>query len=162
MHSTVGKYSHGLNIFTEKYPYCFFQRLRSNFQFSMKSQLFIKKFVQNVLGCTCPDKVFEQIEDRMVASTSSSHTRSITVGGRLLIYVWEVNGVKNLQEGILAMLETGKKERDARGLNRFRAVLAVETPQTVAPQADLIFSLFEGKDDRMHIHVVLVNDLKNS
>jgi hypothetical protein len=126
----------------------------------MKSQLRIKKFVQNVLGCTCPDKVFEQIEDRMVAPTSSPHTRSITIGRRLLIYVWEVDGLKGLKEGIFAMLETGKNERDARGLNRFRAVLAVETPQTVEPQANLCLSQFEGKDDRMHIHVVPLKDLK--
>ncbi len=53
-----------------------------------------------------------------------------------------------------------KKERDASGLNRFRAVLAVETPQTVTPQADLAFSLFEGKDDHMHIHVVAKDALK--
>ena len=127
----------------------------------MKSPLLIKNFVQNVLGCTCPDKVFEQIEDRHVQLSSSPHSRSITIGGRLLIYVWEVDGQKDLQEGLHAMLEAGKKERDARGLNRFRAVLTVETPHTVAPRANLCFSLFEGKDDRMHIHVVPVNDLKD-
>ncbi len=127
----------------------------------MKSQLRIKKFVQNVLGCTCPDKVFEQIEDRMVAPTSSPHTRSITIGGRLLIYVWEVDGLMDLQEGLLAMLETGKAERDARDLNRFRVVLASATPQTVELQAKLYFSQFEDRDERMHIHVVSESVLKN-
>ena len=127
----------------------------------MKSQLCIKKFVQNVLGCTCPDKVFEQIEDRHVLSSSSPHSRSITIGGRLLIYVWKADKLMDLQQGLFAMLHTGKKERDARGLNRFRAVLAVETPHTVTTRANLYFSLFEGKDDRMHIHVVPLNSLKN-
>jgi hypothetical protein len=127
----------------------------------MKSQLLIKKFVQNVLGCTCPDKVFEQIEDRHVLPSSSPHSRSITIGGRLLIYVWEVDGRQDVQEGLLVMLQTGKEERDARGLNRFRAVLAVETPHAVAPRANQYFSLLEGKDDRMHIHVVPLKDLKN-
>jgi len=127
----------------------------------MEKQFPIKFFVQNVLGCTCPDKVFEQIEDRLVWLSSSPHTRSITIGGRLLIYVWEVDKAKELQEDLFAMLATGKKERDAHGLNRFRAVLAAETPHIVEPQANLCFSLFEGKDDRMHIHVVPVSDLKN-
>ncbi len=127
----------------------------------MSRHLRIKSFVQSVLGCTCPDKVFEQIEDRHVLPSSSPHSRSITIGGRLLIYVWEVDGLVNLQEGLLAMLQTGKEERDARGLNRFRAVLAVETPHAVAPRANLYFSLFEGKDDRMHIHIVPLKDLKN-
>jgi hypothetical protein len=127
----------------------------------MKSQLRIKNFVQNVLGCTCPDKVFEQIEDRHVLPSSSPHSRSMTIGGRLLIYVWEIDGLKGLQEGIFAMLQTGKEERDARGLNRFRAVLASATPQTVELQAKLYFSQFEDKDDRMHIHVVPLIELKN-
>jgi len=67
----------------------------------------------------------------------------------------------DLQEGLLAMLQTGKEERDARGLNRFRAVLASATPQTVELQAKLYFSQFEDKDDRMHIHVVPLIELKN-
>ena len=50
----------------------------------------IKDFVQNILGCICPDKVFEHIEDRRVASLSSPHTRCITIGGRLLIYIWNI------------------------------------------------------------------------
>jgi hypothetical protein len=127
----------------------------------MKSKHLIKKFVQNTLGCTCPDKVFEQIEDRFVQPSSSPHSRSITIGGRLLIYVWEADGQGNLQEGLYAMLEAGQKERDARGLNRFRAVLSVETPYAVAPRANQYFSLFEGRDDRMHIHVVPKGDLKD-
>jgi hypothetical protein len=127
----------------------------------MKSKLRIKKFVQNVLGCTCPDKVFEQIEDRMVAPTSSPHTRSITIGGRLLIYVWEVDELMDLQEGLLAMLQTGKEERDACGLNRFRAVLASANPQTVELQARFYFSQFEDRDECMHIHVVSESVLKH-
>ena len=127
----------------------------------MKSKHPIKKFVQNVLGCKCPDKVFEQIEDRYLLPSSSTHSRSITIGGRLLIYVWEVDGQGDLQEGLHAMLEAGQKERDARGLNRFRAVLSVETPHTVTSRANKYFSLFEGRDDRMHIDVVPMGDLKD-
>ncbi|MBW2467431.1 MAG: hypothetical protein JRF02_09035 [Deltaproteobacteria bacterium] len=121
----------------------------------------IKEFVRDVLGCTCPDKVFEQIENRRVQSTASPHTRTITVGGRLLIYIWEPDADTDLQQGLLSMLESGKKERDERGLNRFRAVLAVASPADVSPLANQYFSRFEGKDNRMHIHVVSVNELKD-
>ena len=77
----------------------------------MESQLLIKKFVQNVLGCTCPGKVFEQIEDNHVRPSISPHSRSIRIGGRLLIYVWKVEDrLEELQEGFLAMLEAGKKK----------------------------------------------------
>ena len=128
----------------------------------MESQLLIKKFVQNVLGCTCPDKVFGQIEDNHVLPSMSPHSRSISIGERLLIYVWKVEDrLEELQEGLLAMLEAGKKERDADGLSRFRAVLAVENPEIIAPMANFYFSRFQGKDDRMHIHVISLHTLKN-
>jgi hypothetical protein len=128
----------------------------------MECQLLIKKFVQNVLGCTCPDKVFEQIEDNHVLPSISPHSRSISIGGRLLIYVWKVEDrLEELQEDLLAMLEAGKKERDADGLSRFRAVLAVENPEIIAPMANFYFSRFQGKDDRMHIHVISLHTLKN-
>jgi len=121
----------------------------------------IKKFVRHVLGCTCPDRVFERIEDREVESTDSPHTRTITVGGRLLIYIWRVDASDDLKQGISSMLAAGKKERDARGLNRFRAVLAVENPQTIQLQVEFCFSQFKDSDDRMHIHIVSVDELKD-
>ena len=119
----------------------------------------IKKFVRHVLGCTCPDKVFERIEDRRVQPSDSPHTRAITVGGRLLIYIWQVEGSGDLSQGVSSMLAAGKEERDARGLNRFRAVLATYNPQTVQLQADFCFSRFKGSDDRMHLHVVSADEL---
>jgi hypothetical protein len=126
----------------------------------MKNSNPIKDFVQNVLGCTCPDKVFKQIEHRVVDSAFFPHTRSITIGGRLLIYVWEADGPVDLQQGLVAMLKTGKEERDERGLNRFRVVLAVKDPQNVAPLAAQYFSLFTDRDDRMHMHVVPLQKLQ--
>ena len=121
----------------------------------MSRQDRIKDFVQNTLGCTCPDKVFEQIEDRLDAPSSSPHTRSITIGGRLLIYIWEVDGPDRFKDNLLAMLGAGKKERDGQGFNRFRAVLAVDgTTQNVETEAISCFSQFTGRDDRMHLHVV--------
>jgi len=122
----------------------------------------IKDFVQKNLGCTCPDKVFEEIEDLPVAPLSAPHTRRIAIGGRLLIYIWNVKGTYKFKENLLAMLAAGKRERDARGFNRFRAVLAVDdTPQHVAKKAQLYFSHYADRDDRMHIHVVAIAALKD-
>jgi hypothetical protein len=128
----------------------------------MNPHLGLKDFVQNILGCTCPDKVFEQIEDRHVAHSSSPHCRSITIGGRLLIYIWNVSGSYALKENLLAMLEAGKKERDERGLNRFRAVLAVgDTQKHIESEAKSYFSRYAGSDDRMHMHVVSSLDIRD-
>ena len=130
-------------------------------QVIMKSRNPIKEFVQNILGCTCPDKVFDQIEHRMVTPDSSPHTRSITIGRKLLVYIWETDDPVDLEQGLVAVLETGKKERDARGLSRFRAVLAVKNPQNVAPLAEQYFFQYSGGDDRMHMHVVSLQNLQN-
>ena len=121
----------------------------------MSRQHAIKNFVKDILGCTCPDKVFEQIEDRQDASSSSPHSRSITIGGRLLIYIWEVDGPDRFKDNLFAMLGAGKKERDEQGFNRFRAVLVVDgTTQKVETEVISYFSQFTGRDDRMHLHVV--------
>jgi hypothetical protein len=121
----------------------------------MTSRFHIRNFVRNVLGCTCPDKVFEQIEDEQVASCSSPHTGSLTIGGRLLIFIWHVRDRESFKSRLLAMLAAGKKERDARGLNRFRAVLAVAvTPDDIETEAQSYFKQYAGDDNRMHIHVV--------
>lgn len=121
----------------------------------MNRQLRIKQFVQQALGCTCPDKVFEQIEDRRVSSPVSPHNRSITIGGRLLVYIWEVEDVEQFKEKFLAMLAAGLKERDETGLNRFRAVLAVADNNTgIASEAAFHFAEFGGRDDRIHFHVI--------
>lgn len=114
----------------------------------------IRKFVRNTLGCKCPDNVFEQIDDKQVTSKISPHTRSITIGGKLLLYVWEVNSPDQLQEGIPAILATGKKARNDLGLNRFRAILVTEDPSTIKIQADFCLSQFRDIDDKMHLHVV--------
>ena len=121
----------------------------------------MKRFVRDILGCTCPDEVFERIEDRRVQPAVSPHTRAIIVGGRLLIYIWAVDGPDDLRQGISAMLAAGRQERDQRGLNRFRAVLAVDSPEAILPQANRFFSQCKDRDDRMHIHVVQVDALKN-
>ena len=128
----------------------------------MSSECHMKDFVRNILGCTCPDNVFEQIEDKPVVSSGSPHTRSIIIGGRLLIYLWKVKEADRLKEHLLAMLEAGKKERDEKGLNRFRAVMAVDiAAQHLEAAAKSYFSQYAGKDDRIHLHVVSAADLKN-
>lgn len=127
----------------------------------MSSHKCIKAFVQDILGCTCPDNVFEQIEDRKVAPSFSPHTRSITIGGRLLVYIWDVKESQKLKENLFALLEAGKKERDERSLNRFRAVLSTDDPLHVASQAQLYFSRYAGSDERIHLHVVSSDDLQD-
>lgn len=120
----------------------------------MTSNESIKNFVRNILGCTCPDNVFEQIDDQQVSSSISPHTRSITIGGKLLLYIWEVGSPDQLEEGIPAILAAGKEARNELGLNRFRAILVTGDPSTIKSRADLCFSQFSDLDEKMHLHVI--------
>ena len=128
----------------------------------MNRHLRIKSFVQSVLGCKCPDKVFEQIKEGRITPFPKLSVRTITIGEKLLIYIWQVGGdLKGEKENLFRLLRAGKKDREDCGLNRFRLVLASADPQTVELQAKLYFSQFEDRDERMHIHVVSESVLQN-
>lgn len=128
----------------------------------MTSRQRIKDFVQQILGCTCPDKVFEHIEDRQVAPLAAPHTRSITIGGRLLIYIWHVRDTSDFAADLQAMVAAGQKARDEQGLNRFRAVLAVEKGlQQFDARAKACAGRFVENDDRLHIQVISSAALQN-
>jgi hypothetical protein len=60
------------------------------------------------------------------------------------------------------MLEAGMKERDEKGFNLFRTVLAVDGMlQHLAIEATSYFSQYAGKDGSIHFHVVPSENLKN-
>jgi hypothetical protein len=127
----------------------------------MGKQKAVQDFVLKRLGCTCPDKIFADIEDRGPVSLSSLRIRCIIIGNRLLIHIWYVKEHNKFKKNLHAMLATGKKQRDALGLHRFRAVLAADDDlHHVEREAESCFSSFADRDDRMHIHVVATVDLK--
>ena len=117
--------------------------------------------MRQTLGCTCPDEVFRQIEDNRVSRPDSPHTRSITIGGRLLIYIWDQAEPDRLATGLPAMVHCGIAERDQQGLNRFRAVLAVSDPEQILDRANRIFTEIAGPDDKAHLHVIARAATKN-
>ncbi len=127
----------------------------------MDRRQYIKIFVQHTLGCACPDKIFEHIREQQVAAASLPHNRTLTIGGRLLIYIWHVKDQVNFEAKLFALLAAGKQERDETGLNRFRAVLATDDPQNLEPMVQLCFSRFEDRDDRLHVHLVTPDALEH-
>ncbi len=124
----------------------------------------IIKFVRNTLGCKCPDEIFDRIECRDDDSDTDPYTRSITLGERLLVYIWETNDPSLVEAKLPAMLLCGKNERDRRGLNRFRAVIATDDVDGIDSIAQRLFRDFSDKDEKVHLHVVPtreVADLEN-
>ncbi len=112
---------------------------------------FARRFVRDVLGCTCPDEVLERIEiDRRPGDPPLTRIR---VGGRLLIYLL-APPVPERAEGIVTrLLAEGLAERDAGGYNRFRLVLAAEAPAGLRAAAEAAFGSTRP-DERTHLHVV--------
>jgi len=116
----------------------------------------VKTFVRNVLGCKCPEQVFEYIECQNVEVDGLPLTR-INVGNRLLLYVVEVNDVK-LKDVLPALVRAGKNERDDRKFNRFRLVVVTDDEEVkrIARES------FENADvdEGVHLHVLGRDELK--
>lgn len=93
----------------------------------------IKHFVQETLGCGCPEEVFRSIECRWNVRLNSFITLqgAIVVGNRLLIYITEAGSAGCIEEHLPVLLAAGRKERDERGLNRFRLVIVADDPAEV-------------------------------
>jgi hypothetical protein len=120
----------------------------------------IKAFVQKTLGCGCPEEVFSYIDCRSnITSDNILLKNKINIGNRLLIFIVELHDPDPLKETLTLLVDTGKKERDRFGFNRFRLVLAVEKPNMVHKDAFDIFDTLE-KDERVHLHVIHREEIK--
>jgi len=116
-------------------------------------------FVRNRLGCDCPDEVFEKIEYGEINPAEGVYARTITVGGRLLIYIWNINDPALLEAEFSTVFAFGKDERDRRGLNRFRAVLAADDVETIRSIAEPLFEGLVDKDEKIHLHVMATENV---
>ena len=116
----------------------------------------VKRFVREVVGCTCPDEVFKRVEVKPGSSAirSCSADYEINVGGRLLI-VLSSEPVEGFSPARLEkVMAEGRSARDAGKFNRFRFIVQADN----APEAEKQFlRLFEGlatKDEKTHLHVI--------
>jgi hypothetical protein len=127
----------------------------------MDRRQYIKDFVQHTLGCSCPDKVFDQIVEKPVTPSASPHSKSFVIGNKLLINIWYVRETAGLRKNLMAMLAAGRMERDAHGLGRFRAVVAADRDmELIEKEAKACLDGFPGRDSRIHIHVVPAEDVR--
>jgi len=114
----------------------------------------IKMFVQDTLGCGCPEEIFHSIDCRQNVRLNEKVllSRTITIGNRLLIYV--INSREsNMIQHLGVIVSAGKKERDEKGLNRLR--LVVVTDDAVEKESLLRrFKELKNKDEKIHLHVI--------
>ena len=118
----------------------------------------IKRFVQETLGCSCPEEVFNKIEFRK--ECDDIPVSKVILGDRLLIYIITMDDKSGIQEVIDTAVEKGVEERDRRGLNRFRLVLVTSSPDELRSPAEKIFADSEYANEKTHLHVVSESDVE--
>ena len=118
----------------------------------------IKRFVQEILGCSCPEEVFDNIDYQIQGAGISE--RKVTVGDRLLIYIVNVNGASSIQGVIHSALGQGVEERDKKGFNRFRLVLVDSCPDGLRSLAEQVFDDSGYTDEKTHLHIVSESDVE--
>ena len=124
----------------------------------------LARFVRDVLGCACPEEVLRSITDdrgRLIPGVDVKVTR-LDVGGRLLVYVVPAPAPRKLRSAVAAAVEAGIAERDRRAFNRFRLVLTTDTPAAFEQPARDAFAACGVIDERVHLHVVSVEDCPGS
>jgi len=91
---------------------------------------YIKIFTRDVLGCDCPEHVFSRIicEDNVDIDNGLTISHKINIGGRLLIYIWVPDQTDELRSKLAKLVDSGEKERNDKGFNRFRLVLVSDSP----------------------------------
>ena len=115
----------------------------------------IKAFVQDTLGCGCPEEVFRSIDCKKNVRLNERVllSRTITIENRLLVYVIDSRETDMIQQHLEVIVSAGKKERDEQGLNRLRLVVVTDD---AAEKKSLIrrFKELQDKDEKIHLHVI--------
>jgi hypothetical protein len=119
----------------------------------------IKCFVQEILGCSCPEEVFNKIDYQKESEDISG--RKVNVGDRLLIYIITMDRKPDIQEVINSALEQGVEEREKKGLNRFRLVLVASHPDELRSSAEHAYDSSGFTDEKTHLHIVKKSDVEN-
>jgi hypothetical protein len=119
----------------------------------------IKRFVQETLGCGCPEEVFRSIDCKRDVDLGGGvilHS-IITIGNRLLVYVVYDNQ-DFVAKHLALLISAGKKERDSRGLNRFRLVIVMDGFPGNGDAIRRTFDELQEKDENIHLHVISSSD----
>jgi hypothetical protein len=73
----------------------------------------IKRFVQNTLGCNCPEEVFPSIDIHRNGRLNSFFDldSAIIIGNRLLVHIADAGTAGCIEEHLSISVNAGKKER---------------------------------------------------
>jgi hypothetical protein len=123
---------------------------------SDKSQQAIKIFVQEILGCTCPDEIFYNIDIEINPSELADISQGdlIAIGDKLLVYLVSANEAEFLSDKLEQIFIRGREIRNMRSFNRFRLVVSSQREQESREILARKFASLENVDERLHLHVI--------
>jgi hypothetical protein len=119
----------------------------------------VKNFVQQTLGCGCPEPVFQSmlIDTFTPAELASVVVTRLLIGQRLLVYLVNPDNTgPPLSELLATLTACGREERERYGYNRLR--LVVITEEECHPELKRSFSELQGEDDRLFLHLLTTGD----
>jgi hypothetical protein len=70
----------------------------------------------------------------------------------LLIYVLDAASFGVAESALADLVARGRRERDERGYNRFRLVIACDEPASAIIAVQHAFDAARGNDERAHLH----------
>jgi hypothetical protein len=118
----------------------------------------VKNFVQQTLGCGCPEPVFRSmLTDTFTPAELSVVVTRLLIGQRLLVYLVNPGTAgPPLKDLLTALTACGREERERCGYNRLR--LVVVTGEEWYPELERFFSELQGEDDRLFLHLLTSRD----
>ncbi len=113
------------------------------------------RFVRETLGCGCPDDVLA----RIAVDVSEDGEPGLDVGGRLLVRVLSGQDLDHLIETFPATVERLSAERDRRGFNRLRMVVARPAHGVIGEILGDMLGAMTAADGRVFLHVAETGEL---
>ncbi|KPK40823.1 MAG: hypothetical protein AMJ69_01040 [Gammaproteobacteria bacterium SG8_47] len=119
----------------------------------------VRQFIREVLGCECPDHVFESLaaEHRSQPSPRAPYQWRLVVGERLLIYLLALDSSLTAEPWLEHLREYGSRDRVDSGLNRFRAVVVLDDAAPALEQPQGAVAAW-ASHPHLHLHWVSRRD----
>jgi hypothetical protein len=104
---------------------------------------------RGLLGCACPDEIFDYYQVRQQSITSLPVVEMI-MGDRLLVWIIDGDKVGEPGQTLAYLLRAGLAERERCGLNRFRLVVVGD----FLLWRERWTHLADAMDPKVHLHVL--------
>lgn len=111
--------------------------------------------MRETLGCGCPEEVFDNLNLSLTTPWQGGPSVKILhVGGRLLICILTCRDISEVRDFLPPLVRMYRDERDRKGYNRVRIVIAATDPASLIPMADFLFQSLPEVDERIHLQIL--------